>query len=122
MKAVREIRELLASYALALDVDDVDGCLTLFTEDAEFEVYGRTYAGREGIGAMFRQAPGGLHMSGAARIDVSDDTATALSQVLFVNAANRELRPAHYEDELVRRDGRWLFRRRRCRFLAEVPS
>ena len=116
------IRELLDGYALALDVDDVDACLRLFTEDAEYEVYGRTFAGPDGIGAMFRQAPGGLHLSGAARIEVNGDTATARSQVLFVNAQTHQLRPAHCDDELVRRDGRWLFSRRRCRFITEAKS
>lgn len=119
---VDEIQDLLANYALALDVDDVDGCLQLFTDDAEYEVYGRTFVGLDGIGAMFHQAPGGLHLCGATRIEINGDIATARSQVLFVNAQTQQLRPAHYDDELVRRDGRWLFWRRRCRFITEVSS
>lgn len=49
-----EIRELLAGYALALDAGDVDDCLELFLPDAEFRVYGRCFAGHDGIGKMFR--------------------------------------------------------------------
>jgi uncharacterized protein (TIGR02246 family) len=124
------IRELLAAYALALDAGDVDGCVQLFTADGEFLVYGRTFAGHDGIGKMFRDAPRGLHLTGVSRIDVDDvsgDTATARSQVLFVRAGDLQLRPALYDDELVRAGECWRFRRRRCRFvtshgLADSPE
>ena len=111
------IRELLAGYALALDAGDVDECLALFTPDAEFVVYGRSFAGHEGIGKMFRDAPRGLHLTGVSRIDVRDDIATARSQVLFVRAGDLHLRPALYDDELVHTNGQWRFRRRRCQFV-----
>ncbi|OBF93878.1 hypothetical protein A5773_17980 [Mycobacterium sp. 852014-52450_SCH5900713] len=111
------IRELIADYALTLDAGDVDGCLALFTPDAEFLVYGRTFAGHDGIGRMFRDAPRGLHLTGVSRIHIDDDTATARSQVLFVRAGDLHLRPALYDDQLVRSDGRWRFRRRRCQFV-----
>lgn len=114
------IRELLARYALTLDAGDIDGCVQLFTADGEFLVYGRTFAGHDGIGAMFRAAPRGLHLTGVSQIDLGDHTATTRSQVLFVRAADHRLRPALYDDELVRQvagDGRWRFWRRRCRFI-----
>lgn len=111
------IRELLAGYALALDAGDVDECLGLFAPDAEFLVYGRVFAGHDGIGQMFRDAPRGLHLTGVFRIVVHGDTATARSQVLFVRAGDLHLRPALYDDALVRTDGQWRFRRRRCQFL-----
>ena len=84
----------------------------------------------EGIAKMFREAPRGLHLTGVSRIDVRGDTATARSQVLFVRAGDLHLRPALYDDELVRVEGRWRFRQRRCRFVTsagladspEVPS
>ncbi|OCB17751.1 hypothetical protein A5674_11335 [Mycobacterium malmoense] len=111
------IRELVAGYALALDAGDIDQCLGLFTPDAEFKVYGRTFAGHDGIGKMFRDAPRGLHLTGVSRIDVRGDTATARSQVLFVRSGYLHLRPALYDDELVRTDTQWRFRRRRCQFV-----
>ncbi len=124
------IHELIAAYALALDAGDIDGCVALFVPDAEFLVYGRSFAGLDGIGTMFRDAPRGLHLTGVSRIDVRGDTATARSQVLFVRAGDLHLRPALYDDELVRADGQWRFRRRRCQFVTsrglsdspEVPS
>jgi len=111
------IRELIAAYALALDAGDIDGCVALFVSDAVFEVYGRAFAGLDGIDSMFRNAPRGLHLTGVSRIDVKGDTATARSQVLFVRAGDLHLRPALYDDELVRAGGRWRFRRRRCQFV-----
>jgi uncharacterized protein (TIGR02246 family) len=127
------IRELIAGYALALDGGDADACVQLFTADAVYLVYGRSFAGHDGIAKMFREAPRGLHLTGVSRIDVRGDTATARSQVLFVRAGDLHLRPALYDDELVRdpKDrGRWRFRHRRCRFVTsagladspEVPS
>jgi uncharacterized protein (TIGR02246 family) len=124
------IRELIAGYALALDAGDVDGCVGLFAADAEFLVYGRSFAGHDGIGKMFRDAPRGLHLTGVSRIDVRANTATARSQVLFVRAGDLHLRPGLYDDELVRISGQWRFQRRRCQFITshgladspEVPS
>jgi uncharacterized protein (TIGR02246 family) len=124
------IRKLIADYALALDAGDIEGCLQLFTDDAEFLVYGRCFAGRDGIGTMFRDAPHGLHLTGVSRIDVRDNTASARSQVLFVRAGSLQLRPALYDDALLRVDGDWRFQRRRCWFITsagladspEVPS
>lgn len=115
------IRELLAAYVLALDADEIDECLQLFTEDAEFEVYGRTFVGRNGIAVMFRAAPRGLHLLGAARIDVTGDSgATARSQLLFIGASDQDRRSAIYDDEAICQGGRWMFRRRRCRFITSA--
>lgn len=121
------IRELIASYALALDAGDADGCVELFTKDGEFLVYGRVFTGPDAIGQMFRDAPRGLHLTGVSCIDVDGDTATARTQVLFVRAGSLQLRPALYDDELVRDGGQWRFARRRCRFvtthgLADSPE
>ena len=115
-----EIRDLIASYALALDAGDVDACVRLFTTDAEFLVYGRIFAGHDDIGKMFHDAPRGLHLTGVSRVEVHGepaDTARARSQVLFVRAGDLHLRPALYDDELVRDGEQWRFRRRRCRFI-----
>lgn len=117
MTDVDRIRELLADYALALDAAEFDRCAKLFTVDGEFVVYGRTFAGHDGIAQMFRAAPHGLHLTGASQIDIDSDSATTRSQVLFVRATDLRLRPALYDDELTRVDGQWRFRRRRCRFI-----
>lgn len=113
------IRDLLAAYALRLDADDLEGCLELFAEAGEFEVYGQTLP-RDRIRRMFARAPNGMHMTGAAQIDVHGDAATVRSQVLFVDSTTHQMRPALYDDQLVKLDGRWLFERRRCRFLTSA--
>jgi hypothetical protein len=64
MSDEKEIRDLLAAYALTLDVDDFDGRLKL-----------------------------------------------------FIDSSTHEFRPALYDDDLARSQGRWRFRRRRCQFL-----
>ena len=111
------IRDLIAAYALALDAGDVDGCVELFTTDAQFLVYGRSFDGHDGIRNMFQDAPRGLHLTGVSRIEVHGDTATARSQVLFVRAHDLHLRPALYDDEFVREGTEWRFRQRRCQFV-----
>jgi hypothetical protein len=116
----RAIRDLLACYALALDTDDIDGCVDLFTDDGEFVVFGREFNGRDQIRAMFESAPRGLHLTGVSSIEVSGDAAKARSQVLLVEAGTLQLRPALFDDELSRDGQRWRFRSRRCRFITSV--
>lgn len=111
------IRDLLARYALALDTDDIDRCLELFTDDGQFVVFGREFSGRDQIRTMFESAPRGLHLTGVSSIDISEDAATARSQVLLVEAGTMNLRPALFDDELSRDGTQWRFRRRRCRFI-----
>jgi hypothetical protein len=111
------VRELISAYALALDAGDVEGCVQLFTNDAQFLVYGRSFDGHDGIRKMFQDAPRGLHLTGVSRIEVDGDTATARSQVLFVRAHDLHLRPALYDDEFVCEGTEWRFRRRRCQFV-----
>jgi uncharacterized protein (TIGR02246 family) len=118
LKAEQEaIRELLVEYALSLDADDVKGCVELFTEDGDFVVYGKTLTGRDKIGRMFTRAPNGLHLIGATHIEVQGSTAAVRSQVLFVDAATHDMRPALYDDALTKTGDRWQFRSRRCQFI-----
>ena len=113
-----EIRNLLARYCLLLDHDDVDAWVTLFTPDATFEVYGRTFAGHDGLRRMLSGAPGGLHLGGAVAIDLVDvDHARTQQNLLFIDRASGEQRSAVYYDELLRTDDGWRIRSRRCKFI-----
>jgi uncharacterized protein (TIGR02246 family) len=112
-----EIRGLLATYALTLDTDDIDGCLALFAEDAEFVVFGNTLFGPDQIRNMLSRAPRGIHLTGATLVNVDGDSATVRSQVLFVDSTTHELRPAIYDDKVIRINGKWRFMRRQCRFV-----
>lgn len=112
------IRNLMARYCLTLDLDDVDGWVALFTPDAEYHVYGRTFAGHDGLRAMMAAAPGGLHLGGppvTARI--ADDRATARHNLLFVERTTGDSRSAVYDHDLVRTDAGWRIDRVRVRFI-----
>jgi 3-phenylpropionate/cinnamic acid dioxygenase small subunit len=113
-----EIRNLLGRYCLLLDHDDVEGWVGLFTPDATFDVYGRTFEGHDGLRRMLSGAPGGLHLGGAVAIDmVGDDHARAQQNLLFIDRTNGESRSAVYYDELARTGSGWRIAARRCRFI-----
>jgi len=113
-----EIRNLLARYCLCLDLDDVEGWVALFTSDARYHVYGRSFDGHDGLRAMMAGAPGGLHLGGPPVIDmVDDDHATTRQNLLFIERGTTDLRSAVYDDELVRSPDGWRIASRRCRFI-----
>jgi hypothetical protein len=112
------ITDLLARYCLTLDLDDVDGWVALFTPDARYHVYGRSFDGHEGLRRMMAAAPGGLHLGGPPVIDVlDDDRARTTRNLLFVERGGGEQRSAVYTDDLVRTDDGWRIASCRCRFI-----
>src|SRR3974390_2468403 len=112
------IANLLADYCLALDEDRIDDCVELFTADGSFDVYGRSFAGHEGLKRMMTAAPSGLHLGGHPSVSMLDsDQARTRQNLLFVDRENGESRHAVYTDELVRTGEGWKFARRRCRFI-----
>lgn len=112
------ITQLLARYCLSLDVDDVDGWVGLFTEDAAYEVYGRSWDGHDGLRKMMSVAPGGLHLGGPPVIDmVDDDHAKTMQNLLFVERTTGIQRNSVYDDDLLRTPDGWRIARRRCRFI-----
>ena len=112
------ISDLLARYCLLLDLDDVGGWVALFTPDASYEVYGRSFDGHDGLRRMLAGAPGGLHLGGPPVIEmVDDDHARTLHNLLFVDRTDGTSRGAVYDDDLVRTGDGWRIARRRCRFI-----
>lgn len=113
-----EIRNLLARYCIALDLDDTTEWVSLFTPDAVYEVYGRTFEGRDGLTRIMSAAPKGLHLGGPPVVDVHPpDRALARRNLLFIDRKTGEQRCAVYEDELVRTVEGWRIARCRCRFI-----
>jgi ketosteroid isomerase-like protein len=112
-----EITDLLARYCLALDRHDLDAWVSLFTDDAHYTVFGRTFEDHAGLRAMMDAAPRGLHLGGLPLISVDGDTASVIQNALFVDAVTHESRLAVYSDELVRAETGWRFRSRRCQFI-----
>ncbi len=112
------ITNLLARYCLALDLDDVDSWVDLFTADASYEVFGRTWEGHEGLRKLLRAAPGGLHLGGPPVIDmVGVDEAATTQNLLFVEARTGTMRRTLYTDRLHRTPDGWRIAHRRCRFI-----
>jgi 3-phenylpropionate/cinnamic acid dioxygenase small subunit len=112
------ITNLLARYCLSLDLDDVDAWVALFTPDATYEVYGRSWDGHEGLRKMMRVAPGGLHLGGPPVIDiVTADAALTMQNLLFLEAKTGTVRRSVYNDELKRTEDGWRIAKRRCRFI-----
>jgi hypothetical protein len=112
------IGDLLARYCLTLDTDDGDGWVGLFTPDACYEVYGRSFDGHEGLRRMLAEAPGGLHLGGPPLIEmVAPDRARTTRNLLFVDRRTGDSRSAVYTDELWRTADGWRIARCRCRFI-----
>jgi len=113
-----DIRNLLARYCVLLDQDEVEQWVQLFTPDAAYQVYGRTFAGHDGLRKMMSGAPGGLHLGGPPAIEPVDaDHARAQQNLLFIDRTTGEMRSALYDDELVRTAEGWRIASRRCRFI-----
>jgi SnoaL-like domain len=111
-----EIRNLLARYCVYLDLDDNDSWVDLFTADAVYQVYGREFAGRDGLLGMITAAPGGLHLGGPPAIDLDGDRARTTRNLLFIERGTGQTRQAVYDEDLVRTAGGWRIARCRCRF------
>ena len=112
------ISALIARYCLNLDLDDSDGWIALFTDDATYDVYGRTFAGHDGLRTMLSGAPGGLHLGGAPVIEMIDaDHARTTRNLLFIERGTAAARSAVYHDELRRTADGWRIAATRCRFI-----
>ena len=128
-----EIENLSNRYMIAVDAGDIDTVMSTWAEDGELDWVGGVEIGR----AAIRKAMSGF--GGAARanipegatsrprtqhqivnhvIDVNGDTAKTIAYwfALTNNTPQKDVQLlyfGHYEDELVKRNGHWLFKRRR---------
>ena len=112
------ISALMARYCLSLDLDDVEAWVALFTDDATYEVYGRSFDGHDGLRKMLSGAPGGLHLGGPPVIEMIDrEHARTTRNLLFIERGDGASRSAVYNDELVRTADGWRIAATRCRFI-----
>lgn len=129
------IEDLMARYLFAMDWNDFDAYAAMFTEDGELEFARGSAVGREKIGETvkaFKESIGKIytdqngdpaalrHVIAHKVIRVEGDRAWATS--FWYEMANDGPDGApkigtfgHYEDELQRVDGEWLFSRRSIR-------
>lgn len=124
------IRRLLAEYCHAFDDRRPDAFADLFTEAAEFRVFGQTRTGRseirDNIGAQQPGMPPGQHVTYNSVIDIdpSGTTARAWTDFLYLRKegdAPTVTTAGRYHDELIREPDRWRFRARTIVFLGDDP-
>ena len=111
------IENLQARYLFALDFKDHDLYVTTFTPDGILDVGNGPVVGRDAIKAAVANMPGGRHHVTNLVLRIDGDRATARSGWMHTgkNAEGRMTIGGfgHYEDDLVKVDGEWLFARRR---------
>jgi len=122
------IRDLLARYPMAFDDRDWEAWEALWTEDLVWVVDGTPI---EGLAAVKEFMVGCLphdyiakHLCGPSVIDLAPDgqSAHARTDVVWIAANYDNQIVARYVDDLVKRDGRWLIRRREEVVVRHVPG
>ena len=115
--ANEEIRQLASRYAIALDARDIDTLVSLFVEDVRV---GRDLVGREALRTSFTDQLRDLGVTilfvGNHVIDVvDDDHATGIVSCRGEIEIGDQwvVQAIQYHDTYERRDGTWLFVRRR---------
>ena len=128
-----EIEDLMARYLFALDYNDLDTFIAMFTEDAVFDFARGRIEGKGAIleavkgfkariGDIYKDEDGDpallRHVLAHAVIRVEGDRAWTRSQWFEManDGPGKTLKMGTfgiYEDKLERHDGRWLFSERR---------
>ena len=131
LEAAGEIRNLKATYAAACDDNyNPDAIAALFVEDAVWESDGLgNFEGREAIREFFRGVSSyftfALHYGLNPKIEVAGETARArwyLFMPCTVSDGGRALWRAGIDDEeYVRVDGRWMFKRKKSTTIFNTP-
>ena len=126
------IEELVTEYAWLLDHRKFDEVLSLFTEDAELKIRGQKVAGAEGLQAWLDQrassqsSRSSQHQMSLLRLvpvdaDVVEGTAALVLHVAKSGSSGTYVDlVGEYQDEYVRTDGGWRFRRRVLVTLADM--
>jgi len=126
-----QIRRTLSEYSQRCDDGRFDEWAELFTEDARFVLAGQVTAGRDSIRALMTgmMPPGrrGQHVTSNSLVDVDGDSATVITDYLFVRPTADGptiVAAGRYHDRLAREGRRWLFRERSITMLGgpEVSS
>jgi uncharacterized protein (TIGR02246 family) len=125
LEDLAEIERLIMDYRRHLDARDLHAYSRLFSEDGEWTGNTGSATGPDGIEGMLEErlapnppAPGptSWHVVANPLIDLDGDSASAsVTWALIRRGEGDEPEIAllgHYDDLLVREDGRWRFKRR----------
>ena len=107
LQDLADIRSLLDEYCLRLEVDDFEHWLELFTPDAVYHVFRRDLNGHDEIRAMLSQAPHGVHMPGALRVELNGDTAETVQNYQFIGEDPATSNCGWYFRTVVRTEAGW---------------
>ncbi|MEZ5742783.1 MAG: nuclear transport factor 2 family protein [Sphingomonadaceae bacterium] len=101
------IRSLCDEYCLRLEVNDFEEWLDLFTDDSIYEVYRKELKGRDEIRALLSQAPHGVHIGGALRIELDGDRAETIQNYQFIGEDAKASNVGWYFRTVVRTADGW---------------
>lgn len=116
--AVHEISDLIARYCMLFDDEDWVGLDGLWTDDAAFAVDDQAFEGRQVLMDFLSHClPPGYrtkHMISRPLVELAHDgtTATARTDVVWIAANFENTIVGRYNDQLVKTDTGWKFRRR----------
>ena len=124
------IEDLQARYLFAMDFGDPDLYVTLFTEDGILDVGSGEIRGRKAIHDVIAKMPNsrtaenglrpasGRHNISNVALKITGNKAVGRAYWFHYSNTNPERKSVfdgygHYEDELVKVNGQWLFTKRR---------
>jgi uncharacterized protein (TIGR02246 family) len=133
LEARNAIAELVTAYAVACDEQDIDRLAALFTADACFDSRSKRMVanGRAEIVAMFRRTLAtrgpSCHWTHDLVVHADPDDPDRATGVVYSHAETTpdavvSLAAMRYQDEYVRSDGAWRFRRREISYLYYLPA
>ena len=131
MSDQEEIRDLIARYAHAADDGKGSDYADLYTPDGVIETHGKQAVGRDQLVALidgiYDYSIKHMQMNTSIQLDRDDpDRATAQTDLLMLAMDPQSTWQisgcARYDDELVRQDGKWRFRRRVCNWHRNTPQ
>lgn len=120
------IQELNGAYADGVVRADAETWASTWADDAQWDLMGMEVSGKEAIVTMWKGAMSGLEAVSfhciPCMIVVTGDEARARVQtqeIMRSKEGKSRMIGGLYEDELARRNGAWVFTRRKFRIVAE---
>ena len=118
------LRDLVARYAFCVDDHDLDAVAAMFHPEAVFDRDGHVATGWHEIASTLAASMRGfrrmLHTPHAALVELTGEdeaTGTSSGHAELVTGRGVLLAAYRYSDAFARWEGRWVFTRRRVRFL-----